>query len=340
MQKRGSIGGIFDASLDELIALGLPIPIANNIHQGGFDKMAVDREIYLAERNDTKIITLEDDRYPKLLKDIHFPPPYIYVKGDEKCLKEPTIAIVGSRRCSKAAAEFTYQLGFDLAKVGFTVVSGFAYGIDIEAHLGASSAGATAAVLGSGFLQIYPQNHIKYASKVLEKGCFVSEFAFDENPLPTNFPRRNRIISGLSLGVAVIEASKKSGSLITSRFAVEQNREVFAVPHFPKGFNTAGNALIKDGAKLLETYLDIVSEFAYLLKSDEAYEASAAKDEPLVFNSELKSLIYEAIHIEPLSMNELCMKLDVGIIEIMTAAAELELEGYVIKGEDDRYFVA
>lgn len=340
MQKRGSIGGIFSASFDELTALGLPVPIANSIQQCEFDKALVDREIYLAERNDTKIITLEDERYPALLKDIHFPPPYIYVKGDEKCLHEPSIALVGSRRCSKAAAEFTYKLGLDLARVGFTVVSGFAYGIDIEAHLGAASTGATAAVLGSGFLQIYPQDHIKYAEKILEKGCFVSEFRFDEKPMPTNFPRRNRIISGLSLGVAVIEASKKSGSLITSRFAVEQNREVFAVPHFPHGFNTAGNALIKDGAKLLETYLDIVSEFAYLLKSDEAYAASAANDEPLVFNSPLKGLIYEAIRIESLSMNELCLKLDVGIIEIMTETAELELEGYVVRGEDDRYFVA
>lgn len=318
--------------------LGIPALIVKNIRGRSFDEKFVERELYLAERNDTAIITLESQDYPPLLKNIHFPPPYIYVKGNVKCLLEPTIAIVGSRKCSRMAAEFTGRLACDLAGVGFTVVSGFAYGVDIAAHLGAASSGATAAVLGSGFLQIYPKSHIKYAAKVLEKGCFVSEFAFGEMPVPSNFPRRNRIISGMSLGVAVAEASHKSGSLITARFAAEQDREVFAVPHFPGSQNSAGNKLIRDGAVVLETYLDIVGEFAYLLKSGLLSEKPDKKAP--VFDSVSKREIYEALLVEPLDMNELCMKTDVGIIEIMTAAAELELEGYITKGEEDRYFLS
>lgn len=334
----GTVKGIFDLPVDRLESLGLHSLIASHITHQKYDKKFVEREISLALKNNTKIITLEDDRYPSLLKNIHFPPPYLYVKGDEKCLTEPTIAIVGSRKCSKTAAEFALKLGKDLASVGFTVVSGFAYGIDIEAHLGASQSGATAAVLGSGFLQVYPKNHIKYAEKIIEKGCFVSEFAFNEMPLPQNFPRRNRIISGLSLGVAVIEASRKSGSLITSRFALEQNRDVFAVPHFPSSLNTAGNALIKDGAKLLETYLDIVNEFAYLLKSDTKTENKVEDSGQLEFDSPIKATIYEALLVENMNVNELCIKTGVGIIEIITAAAELELEEYIVKDENDRYF--
>lgn len=334
----GTVKGVFDLPKDRIEALGIPPHIAMSIIRKKFNKATVERELNLAKRNKTKIITLEDEAYPPLLKNIHFPPPYIYVKGEERCLLEPTIAIVGSRKCSKAASDFARKLATDLSDLGFTVVSGFAYGIDIEAHIGACGKGSTAAVLGSGFLQIYPKNHIKYAEKILEKGCFVTEFPFDEMPLPQNFPRRNRIISGLSLGVAVIEASHRSGSLITARCALEQNREVFAVPHFPSSLNIAGNSLIKGGAKLLETYLDIVEEFAYLLKSEIKTKSESGQSVVYEFDSPIKTAIYEALLVENLNVNELCIKTDVGIIEIITAAAELELEGYIIKDENDRYF--
>lgn len=330
LSVRTSLKSIFLASFDELYSLGVPSVAAENIINRRYDEAFVDNEFAAAEKNGVKIIGIDDEDYPPLLKEIYCPPAYFYAKGKTSCLKEPAIAIVGSRKASKAGMEFAGKIASDLAAAGVTVVSGFASGIDIAVHVGAAERGATIAVLGSGLFNVYPRSNIKHAANIIKEGCIITEFPFAEMPMPYNFPKRNRIISGIAMGVLVAEASERSGSLITARFALEQNKVIFAVPHFPGSQNSACNRLLKQGAKLTETYLDIIEEFknifsVVLEKKDTQKKKSALTG--------IKKTIYDAIKIEPLSADELCERLNVGIVDIMVAAAELEIEDYITKNE-------
>src|SRR5437660_7300458 len=211
------------------------------------------------------ILVLDDGVYPSLLREIYDPPIALYVKGAwSECLDQPCVAIVGSRRCSTYGQNAALMLARDLAQRGVTVVSGFARGIDAAAHRGAlEGGGRTVAVLGTGIDQFYPRDHKKLADEILERGgAVVTQFPLSTPPVSENFPYRNRIISGLSLGVVVVEAAENSGSLITARLAIEQNREVFAVPGNITSRNSFGtNYLIKGaGAKLVQQWQDIAAE--------------------------------------------------------------------------------
>ena len=241
------------------------------------------------------------------------------------------------------AENFAYKLSKELAAVDITIVSGFAYGIDIAAHKGAVETGATACVLGSGLANIYPAAHTKYIDKILEKGgCLISEFSLDEAPLSNNFPRRNRIISGLSKAIAVIEAGYRSGSLITCRFALEQNREIFAVPAFPGTKNSATNSLLRQGAKFLESSLDIISELKYDLQNklnDNNSEIVENSVKSIEIEDETGQKIYEALSIEPLSLNNICIKLDIDVVSAMSSIASLELDGIIEKTNDEKYII-
>ncbi len=338
MDKRGTISGIFNERADFFYGLNIQSNIAERIHNKAFNEQAVESIISRTEKENIEIITLEDERYPALLKEIYAPPALLFVKGNVECLNKVTVGVVGSRNCSFQAEKFTYKLSKELVEVGITIVSGFAYGIDIASHLGAIEKGATACVLGSGLFQIYPQNHIKYVDKIINMGgCLISEFMPDEKPLPNNFPRRNRIISGLSKVIAVIEASKRSGSLITCRFALEQNREIFAVPAFPAGKNSATNSLLRDGAKFLETSLDIISELQYDLKI-ELNEDENNNDSIIIEDKQCKE-IYHVLTVEPLSLNGICMKLNIDVVTAMSSLASLELDGIIEKSVDDKYVI-
>ena len=211
------------------------------------------------------ILVLDDGVYPSLLREIYDPPIALYVKGAwSECLDQPCVAIVGSRKCSTYGQNASLMLARDLAQRGVTVVSGFARGIDAAAHRGALEAGGrTIAVLGTGIDEIYPRDHKKLSEEVLDGGgAMVTQFPLRTPPVSENFPYRNRIISGLSLGVVVVEAAENSGSLITARLAIEQNREVFAVPGNITSRNSFGtNYLIKGaGAKLVQQWQDIAAE--------------------------------------------------------------------------------
>jgi DNA processing protein len=199
-----------------------------------------------------------------LLREISDPPITLYVKGDwQACFDAPCVAMVGSRRCSTYGENASQMLGRDLAANGICVVSGLARGIDTAAHRGAIQAkGRTIAVMGTGIGQVYPKENVKLVDEILNSGgAVVSQFPLDTPPIPENFPYRNRIISGLSLGVLIVEASERSGSLITARLAMEQNREVMAVPGNITSKNSFGtNFLIKDGAKLVQQWQDVVTE--------------------------------------------------------------------------------
>jgi len=211
------------------------------------------------------VLILDDGTYPALLREIADPPITLYVKGEwQACLDAPCVALVGSRRCSTYGQNTATLLARELASRGVTIISGLARGIDAAAHRGALEAGGrTVAVLGTGVDEVYPRDHKKLAAEILAKGgALVSQFPLATPPIPENFPYRNRIISGLSLGVVLVEAAENSGSLITARLALEQGREVFAVPGNITSRNSFGtNYLIKAaGAKLVQQWQDVAAE--------------------------------------------------------------------------------
>ena len=223
------------------------------------------------------VLAWNDPLMPFQLTAISDLPPVLWYRGSLECLKQPTVAIVGSRAASAVALETARRLATELAVRGITVVSGLARGVDSAAHRGALEAGSTIAVLGSGVDHIYPAEHTELAAHIAERGLVVSEYPPGTEPLPFHFPMRNRLISGLSRAVVVIEASDKSGSLITATCAAEQGRDVMAVPgNVLSGRNKGGHALIRDGAKIVESADDIVAELglAGAAKNDAAKGAS------------------------------------------------------------------
>jgi len=208
------------------------------------------------------IITIRDDNYPLHLREISSAPPILFVEGDLTLLSKPQIAMVGSRHPTSAGCDNAHQFAKAFAQNGWIITSGLALGIDAASHEGAlDGQGKTIAVMGTGPDQIYPKRHKALAKKITENGCLVTEFPTGVTPISMNFPRRNRIISGLSSGVLVVEAAYASGSLVTARYALEQNREVFAIPgsiHNP--VSRGCHALLKQGAKLVETSQDVMEE--------------------------------------------------------------------------------
>jgi DNA processing protein len=264
LERFGSAEAVYRATRAELERVRL-LPeavdsiIARDMHEKAEAEIANVREL------GGDILVLDDGVYPSLLREIYDPPITLYVKGAWfECLEQPCIAIVGSRKCSTYGQNAASMLARDLAQRGVTVVSGFARGIDAAAHRGAiEGRGRTVAVIGTGIDEVYPRDHKKLADEVLEAGgAIVTQFPLTTPPVSENFPYRNRIISGLSLGVIVVEAAENSGSLITARLAIEQNREVFAVPGNITSRNSFGtNYLIKGaGAKLIQQWQDVATE--------------------------------------------------------------------------------
>jgi DNA processing protein len=266
LERFGSAEAVFGALRSELERMRLRPETVESIVLR--DRHAeAEREIgRLREVEGADVLVLDDGAYPALLRETPDPPLTLYVRGAwAECLEAPCVAVVGSRRCSVYGQNVTLMLARELASRGVTVVSGLARGIDAAAHRGALEAGGrTVGVLGTGIDQVYPRDHSKLAAEILGGGgALVTQFPLGTPPAPENFPYRNRIISGLSLGVVVVEASELSGSLITARLALEQGREVFAVPGNITSRNSFGtNYLIKSaGAKLVQTWQDVVAEF-------------------------------------------------------------------------------
>lgn len=246
-------------------------PCLNNLPSDlQIDHSAVQRDLnWLKNNSAAHIITLADNNYPLMLKHIPDPPPLLYAIGDINCLMQPQIAIVGSRAASKAGLIHAERFAEQFASLGIVITSGLAIGIDSASHKAAlkNNKGKTVAVLAHGLDLIYPERHIPLSRQIIEQGCLVSEFPIGTKVWPQNFPQRNRIISGLSIGVLIIEAAINSGSLITAQFAIEQNREVFALPGSIDSPKMRGcHKLIRDGAKLVESSEDVLQELANLLK--------------------------------------------------------------------------
>jgi DNA processing protein len=264
LERFGSAGAVYSATRSELEHLRLPPEAVDTIIARDLQATA-EAEIDAVKRLGGDILLLDDGVYPSSLREIYDPPIVLYVKGAwSECLDQPCIGVVGSRRCSTYGQNSASMLARDLAQRGVTIVSGLARGIDAAAHRGALEAGGrTVAVLGTGLDEIYPRDHAKLAAEILAQGgALVTQFPLKTPPVSENFPYRNRIISGLSLGIVVVEAAENSGSLITARLAMEQNREVFAVPGNITSRNSFGtNYLIKGaGAKLVQQWQDVATE--------------------------------------------------------------------------------
>jgi len=266
LQHFGMPKNIWDASEGELAgAPDIGYKLASAVYSPE-NKKAVDRLLSKIDKEGIRVLTLESPDYPSNLKNIYDPPPVLYLKGS--LLPDDTLAlgVVGSRTATAYGLKTAQELALGLASRGITVVSGMARGIDTMAHTGAlAGGGRTIAVLGSGIDVVYPPENKRLYEKIQKSGAVISEFIPGTKPLAGNFPARNRIISGLSLGVIVVEAAEKSGSLITADFALEQGREVFAVPgNISSGQSVGTNNLIKQGAKIVTRIEDILEEFEYL----------------------------------------------------------------------------
>jgi DNA processing protein len=291
----------------------------------------------------TDVLTLTDPRYPPQLADIHDAPPLLYVRGDVRLLAEPQIAIVGSRNPTPSGVEITQEFARQLVSYGLVITSGLAHGIDGAAHVGALESGRTIAVFGTGLDRVYPAAHRALARQIAENGALVSEFPPGSEPLAQNFPRRNRLISGLSLGVLVTEAALKSGSLITARTALEQGREVFAVPGSIRNPLARGcHALLRDGAKLVESAADILSELAPLLRvALTATAASAPPDEALAdglltLDAESRAVL-KAMGFDPVAPDELIERSGFPAQQVTSILLVLELSGHVSSVPGGRY---
>ncbi|MBD1559171.1 DNA-protecting protein DprA [Vibrio sp. S9_S30] len=277
------------------------------------------------------IVTLLDGSYPSLLKEVSSPPTTLFVKGDVQSLSAPQIAMVGSRNASIEGLQTARAFAKDLSANGLVVTSGLALGVDGHAHDGAlEGGGQTVAVLGSGLDCIYPTRHRNLAQRIIEQGALVSEFRPNTKPRPEHFPRRNRIISGLSVGVFVVEAAERSGSLITARYAAEQGRDVFALPgsiHNPNA--RGGNTLIKSGACLVQSSEDILQEVENLVSWSFSQQTSIfsedASQEELPFPELMANVGLEATPVDILAE-----RTHIPVHEVMMQLLELELSGYVV----------
>ena len=301
----------------------------------------VKAELDRLARKEYRIITLADPDYPRLLCEIPDPPPYLYVSGrlGSSALK---IAVVGSRNATGYGLTTTKNLCAGLASLGITIVSGMARGIDTAAHEGAMAGGGkTIAVLGSGLDRIYPVENTKLFHRISENGAVVSEFALSTEPEGHNFPLRNRIISGMSLGTVVVEATKKSGSLITARLAAEQNREVFAVPGSIQSFKSTGtHTLIKQGAKLVEHAQDIVEELAPFLEINKrpGNTPPDAVDENLASLSDDETQVYKTLEPYPIHIDTLIRNISMEPGKLSSILLKLELNG-MIQQSPGKFFI-
>lgn len=321
----------YEAGSKELVALGIEEKKARAFTSSATLERAC-REIERLEEKKYSVLTLEDAEYPEYLREIFDPPFVLYCAGVVDVLKGPAVSIVGARKPTAYGRAVTERLACDLASRGLVIVSGLARGIDSIAHWGALEGGKTIAVLGSGLENIYPRENYPLFSKIAETGCIVSEFPLKSPPLGYHFPIRNRIISGLSLALVVIEASKKSGSLISARLALEQNREVMAVPgNITSDLSQGANWLIKAGAKPVEKWEDVAEELPSPLKENLLSQKEEEKTKMAPLNFREKS-IFELLKPDALiHVDKLVEMSELSVSELLVVLLSLELKGCIIQ---------
>jgi len=319
------------ASREDLISLGLSQSKASALlSKKNLDQAAADVE--RCRQKGYTVLTLEDKKYPEYLRETFDPPHVLYCAGDVEILKEPAVSIVGARKPTTYGRAIAHKLAGDLASCGLAIVSGLARGIDSIAHWGAVKKGRTVAVLGSGLENIYPKENSRLAEKIAGNGAVITEFPLRVQPLGFHFPQRNRIIGGLSLATVVIEATMKSGSLITARLALEQNREVLAVPgNVTSDLSQGTNWLIKAGAKVVEGWKDVVEELPYSIR-DELLSCGEQKTEERVELDKRETEIYEQLSPETaLHVDEILDRTGFSVSEALSVLLNLEIKGHIMQ---------
>jgi DNA processing protein len=321
----GNLESAWSAPLGEIKRAGIDSPALRSIDEWR-PKISPDDEMHKLERLHVQILTCNDEKYPKRLKEIYDYPPVIYVKGSLLPEDEWCLAVVGTRRATVYGKQITEEMVADLAQNKITIVSGLAKGIDTVAHHTALEAGGrTVAVFASGLDIIYPAENQKLVKDILQHGAIISEYPLGMKPRAENFPRRNRILSGLSLGVLVTEADEDSGAMITARDALEQNREVFAIPGSILSPSSRGtNRLIQVGeAKLVRTYTDILEELNLTTV------ARQMEMRELLPETETESLLINQLSAEPSHIDEVCRKSGLSAATVSSTLAMMELKGLV-----------
>ncbi|MCF7791753.1 MAG: DNA-processing protein DprA [Victivallales bacterium] len=343
-EKIGKLSDIFSMSVTDLANIhGISKSLAEKIRDIR-NSNKLEKELILAENAGVKITTFLDENYPQQLKEISDPPLCLYVKGNLECVFQKSIAVVGTRRLTSYGREMTNFLVSALSISGFTIVSGLAYGVDAVAHKTAlENKGHTVAVLGGGLARLHPQDHLELARSIInEGGAVISEFPMEFPPNRKTFPMRNRIISGLCSNVLITEAGTKSGSLITANFALEQGRNIFAVPGNANSPMSKGcNKLIREGAKLTENLDDITEEIAFLPGFSKAeLSKNKAKEKFTIDNktfSEDENKIINCIKYEDKTIDLISMETKLSLSKLLVCLQNLELRRIVSQLPGKRY---
>lgn len=332
----GDLATAWTAGAHELAAAGLDKRALDNL-LAARQSLDLDAELALAQKACDAILTWDDPAYPRRLREIPHPPPVLYVKGRLAPEDEWALAVVGTRRATAYGKEITRHLVAELVRNKITVVSGLARGIDAEAHRAAVEAGGrTLAVLGNGIDRVYPPEHVKLARAIMEHGALLSEYPVSTQPEAGNFPARNRIISGLSLGVLLVEGDEASGAMITCDFALEQDREVFAVPgNIFRRESRGPHKLIRESrAKLVTRVEDILEELNLTMVA----EKQAAR--AIVPSNETEAILLKYLTSDPVHVDELRQQTGLPIAQVTSTLALMELKGMVQQTGGMHYMLA
>ena len=342
LQSHGSVGRVSQLCVQQLRGSGLKENEASDVY-AAFNKPsypldeAVDKALAWSAEPAQNIVTLADVDYPPLLKEIPDPPPLLYVRGRREALLLPQVALVGSRASSVDGQRNASLFGSQLAKAGLSVISGLAMGIDTFAHAAALQAGGNSvAIMGTGADTIYPRGNRALAERLLESGALVTELALGSPPKSEHFPRRNRIISGMSLALVVVEAALRSGSLISARLAMEQGREVFAVPGSIRNTKTRGcHQLIRDGAQLLENVDQIFEAIEPMVRChvqtlDEQLSAPDLTSPARATLTQEERAVLKTIGYDPVSVDSIVASTGINVAKLQTLLVSLELKAAII----------
>ncbi|HXC34000.1 MAG TPA: DNA-processing protein DprA [Verrucomicrobiae bacterium] len=332
----GSPGDIFRASLKQLEACQLPAAPAQAIQNKRMHKDA-EAELEQVRKLGCRLLNWDEPEYPQRLLEIYDPPPLLYVKGDASILNRHAISMVGTRRPTPYGNQVAERLGQDLAARGLVIVSGMARGIDSSAHQGACRAahGGAIGVLGTGVDVVYPKENKKLFAEVEKRGALISEFPLGTHPAPENFPVRNRVVAGISLGAVVVQGAQYSGSLITARLAMEFGREVYGVPgNITVDVSFAPNQMIKQGAKLVTSWEDVIEELPTEIRAELfPVEATTSAERASLFEGSLSPVEKRIFALlgtdETIHVDELVERAELNSSEVLAALCQMEMKGMV-----------
>ncbi len=340
LERFATVAAVLAAPSDQLRQVpGVGRELSSRIVRARHD-IDTDREIQICQQHDVGIITEQDPGYPRLLREIPDPPGALFWRGDSQPCDQMALAIVGTRHATHYGLRQAERLATGLAQAGLTIVSGLARGIDAAAHRAALSVkGRTIAVLGSGVLNVYPPEHTELAEAIRDNGAVISELAPRQQPMSGTFPQRNRLITGLSLGVLVIEAAERSGALISASHAAEQGREVFAVPGPADSRTSRGcHRLIRDGAKLVESVDDVLEELGPLVESMPREDGGIVRHPAELKLNDQERKVLDAIQIEPTEIDHVALTTDLPIHRVLATISVLEIR-HLIRRVSGNYAV-